>query len=125
MKYSYNNFKKESTIGEVITASGRYRHDEINYSSILTKLIQEAGRWCESYASDLFIDWGAVIKSLENCENKSFLFGFKKHGVDYDKFIFSYFEKNGGVYYYRSIYRLDITVDEYEYITMELYRVGW
>lgn len=27
----------------------------INYSSILSKLIQEAGRWCEHYASDLFI----------------------------------------------------------------------
>ena len=30
---------------------------EINYSSILTKLIQEAGRWTERYASDLFLGW--------------------------------------------------------------------
>ena len=41
---------------------------EINYSSILTKLIQEAGRWTERYASDLFLGWKEIDEILSNPE---------------------------------------------------------
>lgn len=34
----------------------------INYSSILTKLIQEVGRLTDHYASDLFIEWKYLIE---------------------------------------------------------------
>ena len=48
-----------SALAGTITETGSYNplegKWEINYSSILTRLIQEAGRWCEYYASDLFV----------------------------------------------------------------------
>lgn len=123
MKYTCDNFKEPTMGDNPIMASGRWRYGEINYSSILTKLIQEAGRWCENYASDLFTDWNEVIKVLENGENRSFLFGFRQNGVDNDRCVFGYFEDGGGYSYYRSIYRLDIAVEDDEYATMKLYRV--
>ena len=50
-----------SIIAGTITATGSYNllegKWEINTSFILTRLIQEAGRWCESFASDLFVQW--------------------------------------------------------------------
>lgn len=52
LKDALTGTKRE--IGYFNTLQGNW---EINYSSILTKLIQEAGRWCEHYASDLFITW--------------------------------------------------------------------
>ena len=110
---------------------------DINYSNILTKLIQLAGRYCESYASDLFIDWSSIDESLQNAsiESGSHLFGFRETGVDHNSFIFSranesyrYYE-----YAYRAIWRLDIEVqfDPYYWyhkgrkiVLMNLYRVS-
>ena len=37
----------------------------INYSSILTKLIQIAGRLVDSYASDMIITWNTVMADLD------------------------------------------------------------
>ena len=85
---------------------------EINYSSILTKLIQEAGRWCEHYASDLFIIWKYNIdKKLDDgtMDTERFVFGFRKDGVDH-----------GGrrnmqkkdVGRYRAVWFLDVTVND-------------
>lgn len=79
---------------------------EINYSSILTKLIQQAGRWCEYYASDLFILWEYNIKQkLDNgtIENGRYTFAFRENGVDNR-------EKNS--YYYRAVWFLDVTANE-------------
>lgn len=58
---------------------------EINYSSILTKLIQAAGTTCKSYASDLFIDWPLVVTEINQneAEEINFLFGFRDSGIDY------------------------------------------
>lgn len=110
---------------------------DINYSNILTKLIQLAGRYCESYASDLFIYWNAIDARLRDgsIESGSHLFGFREMGVDHNSFIFSradeshrYFE-----YAYRAIWRLDIEVHvdpDYWWhkgrkkVLMNLYRVS-
>lgn len=110
---------------------------DINYSNILTKLIQLAGRYCESYASDLFIDWFSIDAKLRDgsIESGSHLFGFREMGVDHNSFVFSrareshrYFE-----YAYRAIWRLDIEVTvepNYWYqkdrktVFMVLYRVS-
>ncbi len=137
-------FKKEYTIEDFkpmdgckpLKADGRWSPTEgewsLNYSSILTELIQQAGRWCEHYASDLFIDWMTIDRCLKNrdVENRSFLFGFRQIGVDHDQFIFSRFNQNP---YerdtYRTIYRLDIVFIEStnpcedDKIEMVLYRV--
>lgn len=45
------DFSTKTCYSKVIEEHGR--DFEINYSSILTKLIQECGRLCENYASDL------------------------------------------------------------------------
>lgn len=85
---------------------GKYKWS-INYSSILTRLIQEAGRWCEHYASDLFILWREVDRYIENCktENCQFVFGFRDSGVDGD----AWYENHKNEYnYYRVVWFLDV-----------------
>ena len=110
--------------GYVSSYSGAY---EINTSGILSRLIQEAGRFCESFASDLFIDWKEIEKKID-CNDALFLtylFGFRQNGVDHNSFILSRY--NGGGYAfpekeYRSMWRLDIKADGNS-ITMTLGRV--
>ena len=115
--YTINNFqcntyayKPIEATGYISSYSGRY---EVNYSSILTALIHEAGRYCERFASDLFLDWQAVDQTINDAEpgdSRTFLFGFRKDGVDHDRFIFSRFGESG-IYAkaeYRSLWRLDI-----------------
>lgn len=100
---------------------------EINYSSILTQLIQYAGRFCESFASDLFIIWKYCVENkLKDHDLKSYsiTFGFREMGVDHE---LSYdlerqtVTKNvkNNSYYYRKIAILNIIIDK-EDITMEL-----
>lgn len=117
-------YKPIRATGYTASYSGKY---DVNTSSILTRLIQEAGRFCESYASDLFIDWQNVERCIDCADiiEKSFLFGFRQFGVDHDSFIFSRY--NGGAYRcpeaeYRSMWRLDIVADG-EKIDMKLGRV--
>lgn len=123
-EYSLSDFRVNDYAYKPITASG-YRSSysgkfEINDSSILTRLIQEAGRFCESFASDLFIDWNGVQRWIENAaaavdDSAVFLFGFRQMGVDGNSFILSRY--NGGAYVcpekeYRSMWRLDIHAGE-------------
>lgn len=109
---------------EVIEAEGR--NFDINYSSILTKLIQECGRLCESYASDLFITWNIISRKLEDktLETSIYLFGISEMGVDHNAFILSRYNNNGSYakYHYRKIYRLNVVVED-DLVTMELYEI--
>lgn len=85
---------------------------EINYSSILTKLIQEAGRWCEHYASDLFIIWKYNIdKKLDDgtMDTERFVFGFRKDGVDHKEW---YELHKNDIGRYRAVWFLDVTVND-------------
>lgn len=96
---------------------------EINYSSILTKLIQEAGRWCEYYASDLFAIWKYNVDAkLENAimETCNLVFAFRDSGVDNNV----QYEIKGHQYdedYYRAVWFLDIATNEGK-ITMHLHK---
>lgn len=83
---------------------------KINYSSILTKLIQEAGRWCEYYASDLFITWKYNIdKKLDDgtMSTEQFVFGFREDGVDHKEW---YELHKNDIGRYRAVWFLDVTV---------------
>lgn len=116
-------WKPITETGYVSRYSGKY---EINYSSILTQLIQETGRYCEQFASDLFIDWESVLRCIDTDAeiNETFLFGLRKYGVDHKEYVFSRFE-NDGAYWehnYRALYRLDIHADGKD-ISMTLGRV--
>lgn len=95
----------------------------INYSFILTKLIQEAGRWCESYASDLFISWSSIDEKLKKGEdiNYTYLFGFRQSGVDHKDWVEAKGINNSE---YRSVWVLRIDTDEVKNkIVMELGRI--
>ncbi len=112
------------------------KHCNINTSSIWTKLIQEAGRWCKNHASDLLVDYKKIDTKVENgtLETESHLFGFRENGVDHDKYIFARYSEPGiygtAALEYRAIWRLDITVEEIDpefltrKVTFSLYEVG-
>ena len=99
----------------------------LNYSDILTQLIQYAGRFCESYASDLFIIWKySVENKLKDPDLKSYsvTFGFREMGVDHDvstdeeRIVVARHQKDNS-YYYRKVAKLDITIEGSK-IVMEL-----
>lgn len=116
-----------------ITYFSRDVEVNVNADDILDVLIREAGRYCNSHASDLFIDWSSIMKKFEDfsIESSTYLFGFRDSGVDHYDFIVSRIENCGlKPYYYRSIWKLDIEVDEHpeierKYITMKLYEVNY
>ncbi len=104
---------------------------EINYSTILTTLIQSAGRYCQNYASDLFIDWSAIDRRLRNSADRytdgvyEYLFGIRKGGVDGINFILSQANNSDSGYfseYYSEIFKLTVTVNA-DKIDMELVKV--
>lgn len=129
-EYTINSFKISTFPArrETITASGRWTYHavsdpcyDINYSSILTRLIQEAGRWCESYASDLFIDWEVIVEHLKEQDytGGKYLFGFRQCGVDGNSFVLSRLNNGESREIYRAIWLLNIIADG-EDITMTL-----
>ena len=135
-----NLFSKYSSYNSPIKTNGENTEFsdaiDINYSDILSRLIQEAGRYCEHYASDLFITWSRIDQSLRDgsIESGVEMFGFREMGVDHTGFIFSRAENNHRTfeYEYRSIWKLEIEVEVDEHywwhkakknVKMTLYRV--
>ena len=105
-----------SIISGTITETGSYNplegKWEINYSSILTRLIQEAGRWCESFASDLFVQWKyGIDQKLDNgtLYTDTFVFAFKDSGVDSEEWYENHKNEHN---YYRTVWYLDVLTDE-------------
>lgn len=83
---------------------------EINYSSTLTHLIHYAGRYCECYASDLFLIWSSLLDRLENREytGEKLILGFRESGVDKNETVVKNYNANW--YYYRKIVTIEIDV---------------
>lgn len=77
-----------------VSAEGKF---DINYSDILTFLIQKAGTICKHYASDLFITWESVMKELDHSEieRDKFLFGFREMGVDHNTWVLNRYNNYG------------------------------
>ena len=105
-----------SIISGTITETGSYNplegKWEINTSSILTRLIQEAGRWCESYASDLFVQWKYKIdQKLDNgtLYTNTFVFAFRDSGVDSEEWYENHKNEHN---YYRAVWFLDVLTDK-------------
>ena len=125
-EYTINDFNQPAIDAEKIVAEGR-TYNEINYSSILTKLIQECGRLCERYASDLFIDWQSIEDKLKDgtMETSVYLFGIREDGVDHAEFILSRYNNDSYARYeYRKIYRLDVVVKGDTTIRMRLKEIA-
>ncbi len=97
-EYTLENFTMESVMKE---ATGEWSNDifsgekcwNINYSDILTFLIQKAGTICKYHASDLFISWSSLENKMkqdgEEYAGGKYLFGFRESGVDHDNYVLS------------------------------------
>ena len=84
--YTLEDFTMESVMKE---ATGEWSNDifsgekcwNINYSDILTFLIQKAGTICKNYASDLFISWSSLENEMKQDGQEyaggKYLFGFR------------------------------------------------
>lgn len=63
----------------------------INYSEILSRLINEAGQVCRSYSSDLFISWENLLLDISKTEEENAeiirYFGFREFGVDHEAYV--------------------------------------
>lgn len=125
-EYTVDDFNTPVFYGEPMEISAQ-NCTNLNYSSILTKLIQEAGRWCRRYASDLFVDWHSLANDIDNgtLDSRTMLFGFREDGVDGNTFICSRYTQDRMIsrYDYRALWRLDITVDDDGYVNMKLQEV--
>lgn len=80
----------------------------ISGSVILTTLIHYAGRYCDTRASDLFIEWSESVepfirKVTKHDTEKMLIFAIRKNGIDSKEMMFS--NKFGP---YRQILALDI-----------------
>lgn len=87
---------------------------EVNLSSILTQLIFDAAKYCDRYASDLFIDWQKICETIDNIKENEptkfeFLFGFRECGIDSKFEIQHYLDCPGR---YRKIRKLIIEVNK-------------
>lgn len=105
-----------------ISEEGKF---DINYSNILSFLIQKAGSICKHYSSDLFITWCYIYDKLKDLHYKAdkILFGFREMGVDSNGFVLSRCNNYGIEDMYNEIkelYVLDIKVNEDFYMTMQL-----
>lgn len=94
---------------------------DCNFSTEWSRLINEAGRWCESYASDILIDFETIEAYLgqlangEESEGREFWFGFRQMGVDNLAFIRPRTEREYASHVYRAVWRWSFTVEEREY----------
>lgn len=113
----YENDIRESIENEAWLTSLK----DCNFSTEWSRLINEAGRWCESYASDILIDFETIEAYLgqlangEESEGREFWFGFRQSGVDGLSFIRSRTEREYASHTYRAVWRWSFTVEEREY----------
>ena len=110
--------------GNVRAIGFRYCKDgewQINTSSILDSLIKTAAKHCDSYASDVFINWKFnVDKPLYDgtIETSTIMFGFRDMGVDGNE-RYEYHKDDHG--YYKEVWFLDVMVDGNK-LTMTLHK---
>ena len=85
----------------------------INMSSIYTKLIQEAGRFCDAYASDLLYDINTIEECIEMKKSTTRYIAFRKYGVDGNSLIEVKIPYE--IAEYRAIYQVDIEFSDDNY----------
>ena len=98
-------------------------HWDVNYSDILTQLIKLAGKYCESYASDLFVDWLSINAKFESGKpiNETWIFAFRSMGIDHKEY-YEWRKANPGMYGepYHEVWQLDISTEDNKWLNMEL-----
>lgn len=113
----------ESTALGVTGYVGRFG---VNYTSIQSRLIQEAGRWCKRYASDILYDLSEIERELgsPNLEKSTHFFGFRENGVDHAEFILSRLNGGSPKEVYRAVWKLEISVTNERRCTMSLHEIN-
>ena len=104
------------TIGQKEIVSTGYIYNgktTINLSSIYTKLIQEAGRFCDVYASDLLYDINTIEECIERQKSTTRYIAFRRHGVDGNNSI--KVKTPYEIAEYRAIYQVDIEFSDDNY----------
>ena len=119
LKHAFMSLSIPDTSTDIIAEGMRPKSPNdagnINYSTILTKLIQDTGRFVESFASDLFIDWNTVIEDIigDDPIDKIYAFALRESGVDHMPFLCSHVSQSKETYRfpeeYRRVYLLWIT----------------
>ena len=122
--YTLENFAMKTVIEE---ATGNWSKDSfsskecwnINYSSILTFLIQKAGKICKRYASDLFASWSSLEDEMKQdgleYNGGKYLFGFRESGVDHNVYVLSRLNNYGAERLEKDIkelYLLEVSIDK-------------
>lgn len=121
-------------VSETILEDSGYSYDildkkkvAVNYTNIQSFLIKEAGNLCDYYASDLLFNLKEVDELLHQTKtdfHERIAFGFRKFGVDGNKFTLSRLSRPN-VYgsiasNYRALYVLDIDMSHTDYGTPEV-----
>ena len=91
-EYEYLNKAFEESKTKGIIATGYNDPSTVNMSDIWTTLIQNTGRFCERYASDIVIDINMIQDDLRNLNNVNeyeniYAIGIRKEGVDGNAFL--------------------------------------
>lgn len=126
-EYNVNNLQLANCIDDNF---GQWSFNEnkwcINYSSMLSFLIKQAGTHCKNYASDLFITWQTVEILLKDPDafHGTVFFGIRENGVDHLEFICNRLT-NGFKHeqYIGGIYAIDFIAEDDGFCTMKLYEV--
>ena len=122
-----NNIQERFTVEAFASSIKDY-----NFSTEWSRLINEAGRWCESYASDILIDFESIREYLnslangETMENREFWFGFRQMGIDHLAFIQSRTERESAGYVYRAVWKWSFSIEERQfgpYVKSELVKL--
>ena len=106
---SWDNYNADYYSGRCyLSSDGKF---DVNLSTEFSILIQNAGRWCEHYASDILYDIDAVKETINQWrhltdEKTEILFGFRQCGVDSNTFIAARAEQRFNEY--RAIYAMEI-----------------
>lgn len=114
----------------VITSAVEDIESCVNLSSILSKLVSEAGKLCNAYASDLFHEWRNVLADINKKKSgiTSYLFGFYDSGVDSTQEVINQLCNGNKLERYNKVYRMDVSVGaldvhEEAYLRASLYQV--
>lgn len=116
---------KDHTVVEGIIHSKEFSTDDsfrcifdgINYSTILSKLIYLAGRYCDSYNSDILYSIDEIRDKLKEVKDYkgeecsliyNILIGFRDMGVDSNSYIQEHMIKGELRSIYRKIYTVDV-----------------
>lgn len=141
-EYTLENLTMESVMKEAfgewsINIFSNEKCWNINYSDILTFLIQKAGTICKNYASDLFISWSSLEEEMKKQGKEytggKYLFGFRESGVDHNAYVLSRLNNYGVEGLKREVkelYLLEVSIEKSESyymddnITMQLGKIN-